>query len=571
MLPQRHAAAWCRALALALAAGWPLPAPAQFDEPPPPAAYALQGVTLVAPDGNRTPGINLVIRGSLIDALGPGAPMPPDAKLLEGDSLFVYPGFIDAHRQADHAFPEIETDQGAVESWNPPRHVQGFQAHRRVVDALKATGASLKADRAKGVIAIAAHPSGPLMPGRGTLLLSRPGAATPAELVLRAALAPLFTFERPRGVYPSQHFGVMAFYRQLFEDARRDGLVLEAHTADPRGLAIPPWDPDRSVVREALSGSAPAFFAADGAEDIRQVLALAREYGVRPIIVGGDEAWKVAEQLRTRNVPVLVSLDFPKPNRWKPADTTAAAPAGDTVAAAAPAPQAEVLDPAVQREKDRLENLYRNAGRLVRAGVVVALTSGGGMADLREGARKAIEYGLTESQALAALTRTPAELLGVPYLGRVEAGMPANFIVTDGPVFAEQSKIRYVFVEGVLEEGAAARPKGGEAPAADVTGRWATELAFASGFQLNATLNLTQEGATFSGTMETEFGAARVQDGVVSGDQISFTVLFDIGGQRTESSYTGTVEGDRASGRASGPQGAATWTARRAPGEGGRP
>ena len=34
--------------------------------------------------------------------------------------------------------------------------------------------------------------------------------------------------------------------------------------------------------------------------------------------MGGDEAWKVADELRDANVPVLVSLDFPKPDRWKP-------------------------------------------------------------------------------------------------------------------------------------------------------------------------------------------------------------------------------------------------------------
>jgi imidazolonepropionase-like amidohydrolase len=121
----------------------------------------------------------------------------------------------------------------------------------------------------------------------------------------------------------------------------------------------------------------------------------------------------------------------------------------------AEAQEPEPLDAAEEREKQRLEDIYANAGRLAQAGVSLALTSGGGEADLLEGARKAIEYGLTEEQAVAALTSTPASLLGVGYLARVEEQMPATFVVTDGPLFDEDTKILYTFVEGELEEGKA--------------------------------------------------------------------------------------------------------------------
>lgn len=553
-------------LLLALQA-WPWALTAQFNEPPPPAAYALQGVTVVRADGSRAGGITIVVRGRFIEAMGTDVAVPEDARILEGDSLLVYPGLIDAVGKAEFKFPEQEVNREEIPSWDPPRHVQGFLPHRRLVDVLTATGQDLKSQREKGVVAAGVHPDGPLMPGRGALLLFRKEAHVPAELVVRPVIGTVFSFDRPRGVYPATHFGVMAFMRQAFEDARRDGLILDAHSRDPQGLSVPSWDPDREMLREVMSGRSPVFFEADGAENIRQVLSLAEAYGFRPVIVGGGQAWKVASLLRERQVPVLVSLDFPKPKRWKPEQEEAEeAEEPDTAAAEQEEEQEEEeepLDPAAQREKERLENLYSNAGRLAAAGVTFALTSGGGKADLRVGARKAIEYGLGEAQALAALTSTPADLLGAPYLSRVETGMPATFIVTDGPLFEKGSDIAYTFVEGSLEEGRAKKPaEDAEAPLVDMTGTWEMEID-AEGQSMGGKMTLTQKEGEFSGTLDMEFGPVKVVDGAVSGNEVSFQLVATFGGETMEMDVTGTVEGDEASGSGSGPLGSFSWTARR--------
>lgn len=525
---------------------------AQFNEPPPAAAYALRGVTLVRPDGTRQANVTLIVRGHLIERLGSDTTVPPDAQILTGDSLVVYPGLIDAHGKVDFKFPEPEVDRATLASWAPPRHVQGFQPERRVVDALTATGAKLKAERAKGVVAAGVQPTGPLMPGRGAVVLFRPRAREARDLVVQPSLPPLLSFERPRGVYPSTVFAVTAFIRQAFEDARREAAIAEAQRRDPAGMPAPTWDPAYQVLHEAMT-SGSVFFAADDAEDIRNALTLSSEYGLRPIIVGGKQAWRVADELRAREVPVLVSLDFSKPKRWKP-EKPAAQP--DTVAPQEP----QELDAAAQREKQEIEAEYRNAARLAEAGVTIALTSGGGAADLRQGARKAIEYGLTEEQALAALTTTPAALLGVPYIVRVEPSMPATFVVTDGPLFGEKTNIVYTFVEGVMERGRS-RAEAGTGPAAvTVTGTWDVVIE-AGGERIAGTMTLAQEGASFSGTMTLEMGTVQIADGSVSGNRITFSLVMTMGGQQMTMEASGTVEGDRASGSGDGPMGSFRWTA----------
>ena len=544
MIPQRSSLAWVFGTVLLGLASIPGTTVAQFVEPPPPAAYALHNVTVVQADGSRVGGVNVVIRGGMIEAIGADVPIPADAQLLEGDSLLVYPGLIDAQGNAEYEFPEV--DRSGVASWAPPRSVQSFMPHRRVVDHLTATGDDLDDRRKAGVIVAAVHADGRLMPGRGTVLLYRKDAETPQELVLAPALGPVMSFRGAQGVYPTQVFTVMAFIRQSFEDARRDGRIIQEYARDPRGIPTPEWDPDYAVLRNVLEGNQPVYFVANSAEDIRNVLTLSGEYEFRPVIVGGGEAWKVAERLREHSVPVLVSLDFPNPSRWDPDE--------------------EPMEPAELREKEELENLYSNAGRLADAGVTIALTSGGGEADIREGARKAIEYGLSEEAALAAVTTTPAALLGFPQLVRVEEGMPANLLVTDGELFGEESNISYTFVEGMLEKGTVRRVAGtGEAPAVNMAGTWEVIL----DGEMTATMTLTQEeGGVVSGVFSLgEMGSGDVS-GTISGNELSCTISIVVGGQSMEVELEGTVDGDSASGDGSSDMGDFSWTAKRTGGPG---
>lgn len=543
-----------------LALAWPNLLAAQHTEVPPPTAYALKGVTVVQADGRKVENQTLVVRGAFIETLAAGAQIPADAKVLEGDSLMVYPGFIDAQGTASYEFPSAEFDRAQVRSWEPPRAAQGFMPHRRVVDFLKATGKDLGDQRKKGVVAAAVYPVDGLMPGRGAVLVFRKGAATPTELVHTPVLGPVMTLRGGIG-YPSTLFGIQAFYRQTFEDAARMRLVASEYARDPRGLLPPPYDPDFEVVQEAMSGRVPTFVVANSAEDIRRILALTEQYGVKPIIVGGEEAWRVADLLKTRKVPVLVSLDFPKPRFWEPEGGRGSG-------------ADRALDPTELREKERLENIYANAGRLEAAGVQFALTSGGGSADLREGARKAIEYGLSEGAALRALTTTPAELLGLQATTRIETGRPATFVVTNGPLFGEDSRIVYTFVEGELEEGAPARrpaASGGAAAGArsSIDGTWSADLSSDAG-SLSGTMTIRQSESSFTGSIPgTEIGDLSITNGTISGSRIEFQLVIQFGSETMRIPFSGTVEGTTLTATGSSPMGEVTIRARRTGGSGG--
>ena len=564
-VPRSWRAAPAAALVFLLAlTALPETAGAQYTQAPPPAAYALQNVTVVSADGARQPGMTLVVRDGLIEAMGADVTVPEDARVLEGDSLMVYPGFVDAAGELEVAFPEAGDEDREITSWNPPRDVAGLLPHRRIADHLVAEEKPLEDLRKQGVIAAAVHPDDAMMPGRSAFVLLRTGADGPRDLVLDPEVGSVMAFEGARA-YPSTLFGMIAYMRQAFLDASHQGEAEAAYASRGSGLTVPRWDPDYEVLRRISGGELRTFFRAENVRDIRHALNLADQFDLRLTIVGGREAWRAADELAAGDVPVLVSLDFPTPERWKPEAEEEETPPDSAAAegAEAEAEQAEELEPEVLREKERIENAYRNAGRLVEAGVTVALTSGDGGAELREGARKAVEYGLSEDAALRALTSTPASMFGHGALTRIRRGAAANFQVTSGPVFAEDTEVRYVFVDGRLQIGQEPGAEPEEAPAVNVGGAWDITVETSQGsFEGTATLEQEDDG-TVSGTFSSQMGEMDVADGVVSGDTFSFTLSVTAGGQEMELSLSGTVEGDSMSGTGSGPFGSFTWEAER--------
>jgi imidazolonepropionase-like amidohydrolase len=558
MTERKQVWSWGIVLAPLALLATPTSGTAQYEEPPPPAAYGLENVTVTHADGRQEIGVNIVVRRGFIVAMGPGVPIPPDATILEGDSLLVYPGLVDAHGKVPLDMPEVENLQAAL-PWDPPRDAQGFTPHRLAASYLTGTGTDGREARTAGIIAAGVHPGGGMAPGQSVAVFFRTDARTPWETVARPSLGLSFSFQGARGVFPGTLFGVMAHFRQMFENAAHQGLVRTEYARSPAGLALPKWDPDYEVLRQAASGQIPVFFAASTAGDIRRVLGLSEEIGFRPIILGGEEAWKVTDGLRAHSVPVLVSVDFPNPTEWVPPEEKGDeedAPSGR-----------EPLEPAAAREKERLENAYSNAARLVEAGITVALTSGGDGGDLREGVRKAMAYGLSEADALRAVTTVPAAILGIPNVVRVSQGLAANFVVTDGPIFGEDTGILYTFVEGNLERGRERRGGGGgEAPLVNVTGEWEV-IVNAQGMEMPFTMTLSQEGAEFSGRMSSpEAGEAQVNRGSVSGNELSFTLIFSMGTEGMELEARATVEGETMNGTGSGEMGSFTFRATKKPG-----
>jgi imidazolonepropionase-like amidohydrolase len=182
------------------------------------------------------------------------------------------------------------------------------------------------------------------------------------------------------------------------------------------------------ALQPAVEGRMPVAFEANRAREILRVLKFAKELKLQPIVTGGREAVDVATDLKSQNVRVVYSLNFPQRPR-------------------ALAPDA---DEPIETLKTRAD-APKAPGELAKAGVAFAFESAGltDPKDFVKNAAKAVKAGLTEDAAIRALTITAATMAGAgDRLGSIEKGKIANLIVTDGNLFDEKTKITRVFVDG---------------------------------------------------------------------------------------------------------------------------
>ena len=106
-------------------------------------------------------------------------------------------------------------------------------------------------------------------------------------------------------------------------------------------------------------------------------------------------------------------------------------------------------------ERRRLDFVALHAGQAAafqKAGVAFGFSSlSSKTKDIVPNLRRMIRAGLTEDQALAALTTSPASLLGLSdRLGSIDTGKVANLVISRKPFFEEKSKVQYVFVDGIM-------------------------------------------------------------------------------------------------------------------------
>ncbi|MBI3683748.1 MAG: hypothetical protein HY235_25520 [Acidobacteria bacterium] len=80
--------------------------------------------------------------------------------------------------------------------------------------------------------------------------------------------------------------------------------------------------------------------------------------------------------------------------------------------------------------------------------------------------------------------------------------------------------------------------------AADVTGKWKYSFTTPNGDTRESVLNLKADGSKLTGAVESARGNVEIKDGTISGDQLSFSVVRNFGGNEVTIKYKGKVEGD---------------------------
>ena len=497
--------------------------------------YAITNARVVTVSGPVVERGTVVIRNGLIVAAGANVTAPPDARVIDGAGLTVYPGLIDAYTNL--ALPDAAPSptpgagggggffivQPQARPASGPNSTQpvGLQPEVMVEDVIRPGGNEIESWRSTGVTAALTSPRSGIWMGQSALL--NLSGDTPQQMIVRSPVAMHVGFTPLRtGTYPGSLMGVFSTLRQMMLDAQRYRDSMQIYERNPRGTRRPETDRSLAALIPVLEGRLPVVMLANSEREINRALDLASEFKLKLIVAGGREADQVADRLAKQNVPVLLSLNLPR-------RTTAAMPEAD------PEPL-RVL-------RERVE-AQQTAGKLAKAGVKFAFQSGSmtNISDLLVNANKTIENGLQPLDALRALTIWPAEILGVKdQLGSIEAGKIANLTVTRGDLFDRNSRIAHVFIDGRPVD---LRPAPGGGPGQGrnaLAGTWTVVVNLGQGDR-TITLTLQQEGERLTGSISGPLGAGEISNGSATNTgEVRFTVSVNVEGQTKEATFTGTL------------------------------
>ncbi|MCS7066957.1 MAG: amidohydrolase family protein, partial [Fimbriimonadales bacterium] len=399
-----------------------------------PEVYAIRGAKIVPVSGAPIEKGTIVVRNGVIAAVGEmdKVSIPPDAEVIEGTGLTVYPGFIDGFTALGMPAQANDPAYATYERGNTHPNAQ-VRPERQASVLFQPDGATLARWRRAGFIAALVVPPHGILTGSSALVSL--GDGRPHELVIRTDLGVHMNLrgrggfeEAFGGGYPSSLMGAIALVRQTLYDAQHQAQLWEIYRKSPSGKPRPTANRALDALMPVLKREIPLIALANNAQDILRSLRIADEFNLRVIIAGGQDAAKVADTLAKRKIPVLLSMEMPEPLR-----------------------SYDPLNPPTLVSLRNRALAYQHAAILHEKGVPFAFTTEG-LNDperLLRNIRTAIANGLPKEKALEALTIIPARLFGVDdRLGSIQKGKLASFVVVEGELFEPRARIRSLFVDG---------------------------------------------------------------------------------------------------------------------------
>src|SRR5258708_1244105 len=504
-----------------------------------PGVYALTGGTVHPVSGPEIPNGVVVIRDGLIEAVGAGLSIPPDAATIDVKGMHVYPGLIDA--QTSLGFPSPAPSargrRGAGAGARPqaqqpalPETSAAYLAARNV----NLSDDDLDAKRATGVTTIVTAPAFGIFNGQSVVL--NLGAGEPESRVVRDPATIQISFTpRPAWTFPDSLMGVIAYVRQSFMAAQQYAAARAIYDKNPAGLLRPNDGPALASLGLALRKDVPVVFIADSDLMMRRIEKIAAEFGIRYVISGGRQAYRMGDELKRAGAPVLVCVRWP----------------------VAPVDKEDREEQPLRLIRDR-QLAPTSPSVLARSGVLFALVSGPAKtSEYLSGIRKAIESGLSDDDALRATTINPALILGIDrQLGSLERGKIANVVINDKAIFDKESKVKRVFIDGREvrlpsdEEKARHGGSGGAGGTGPLDGtRHLTLRAAEADVTLPATLHV--EHGKMTRTYSSDRGSGDIRNGSFDGSATDFTISARGTGEQEDWVFHGTLGDGKLSGTVS--------------------
>ncbi|TAF65829.1 MAG: amidohydrolase [Cytophagales bacterium] len=384
--------------------------------------YAFTNATIYTDYQTKLEKATLIIKNGKVEAVGTNLSVPAGATEIDLNGRYIYPSFIDLYSNygvvtkgysgnTDGQF--LESPDKTALHWN-----YAIRPQLNAQDLFTVNGGDAKNWRKNGFGVVVTHHQDGIMRGTGALVTLADGKAQ--EVLLQGKAAHFLDFDKGTSPqdYPSSLMGSVALLRQTYLDA---DWYKKATDKKEYNLSL-----------EALNNtlSLPAIFAVEDKLSLLRADKVGDEFGIQYIIKGNGDEYQRLQEIKATGAMLLLSLNFPDAY--------------------------EVEDP-FDAKMLSLEQLKHwemapaNAAMVSKEGITFAFTSNGlkNMDDFIKNIRKAIEYGLSETEALKAITFTPAQIIKAQdKVGSLTQGKLANFIITSQPVFDKSSTILENWIQG---------------------------------------------------------------------------------------------------------------------------
>jgi len=423
--------------------------------PLPIGVHALVGGKVIPKPGETIGVATIVLRDGFIEAVGKDIPVPGDARVWDMTGQTIYAGFIEPYLPLGQTNQPIATGNtepinassltaGGVAFFGAPgqrtdpgqrgagyevskitpetRAARGYSPDKKVIEPLRELGfTSAVITPTRGIV-------------RGTSALVALAELDPNDIILKPDVfqhVAFETHEEDENAYPGSLMGAIAAVRQSFFDAQHYALYQADWQNKPQGRKRPEFDPSLEALGLAAEGKRRVLFEPGSALMVDRAARVARELKLDFAIVSCGQEWRRPDLAQETGVTFIVPVNFPDLPKLPGEDDW---------------------------EQVTLDNLRawdwaaENPALLRQQKLEIALTTYS-LADkkaFRKNVKAAVERGLSEDDALAALTTIPAKLCGVDkQLGTIEPGKMANLTIVDGKgYFDPESRVREVWVDG---------------------------------------------------------------------------------------------------------------------------
>lgn len=386
------------------------------------ASLLIRGATVHPVSGADIANSSVLIKDGIIAEVGPRVTATKGIRIIEAKGLHVYPGMIDSATEIGL------TEIASVREMNDVTELGLFKPQLRAAAAFHPASEHIPVTRASGITTVISLPGGGIVAGQAALvhldgwtieeMAVRPAAAMTLEFpVVQTTGAFRFRSGAARTPYSEAKRRYDEQLRQLdefFEQARRYQKAKTAGAADFR------TDLKFEAMLPVLEGKLPLLIRAEREKSIREAIQFAEKQKLRMILLRGTEAWKVAAELKAKNIPVALG-----PTLRIPAE-----------------------------EDEPYDKPFTAPAELYKAGVKFAFGSFGPTAsdhprNLPYQAAAAVAFGLPYQEALKAVTLHAAEIWGVAdRLGSIEKGKIADLLITDGDPLETHTQVKQVLIKG---------------------------------------------------------------------------------------------------------------------------